>query len=229
MWSEILDRLILSLSDQQLVTSIAIPVTAFIRSCYISNYHLNIVCGLAWFSAITHLLSVIVLRVYWTQQRKRTLLYIRLILMIAVVLMLGFALFWSPQYDPNPGNGACPAYCEFTMPVDSSLFSEFEFPVQHNPLNFAGVVQSFLLAWAYSTTGAFVWPLWRRCWRFLMWRLPRYIFVLPRILTCVGLEMEWGQRAPYRYIERVIDGFTHVWKLVIFPSQRIAITVQVLS
>lgn len=115
-WSKILDRLILSLSDQQLATSIAILVTAFIRSCEISNYHLNVVCDLAWFSAITHLLSVIVLRVYWTQQSKKVLLYVRLILMICVVIMLAFALTWSPEYDPNPGNGACPAYCEFTRP-----------------------------------------------------------------------------------------------------------------
>jgi hypothetical protein len=76
-WSEILDRLIFNLSDQQLPTSIAILVTAFIRSCEISNYHLNIVCDLAWFSAIMHLLSVIVLRVYWTRQSKKTLIYIR--------------------------------------------------------------------------------------------------------------------------------------------------------
>jgi hypothetical protein len=213
-----LDRLILSLSDQQLATSIAILVTAYIRYCEISNYHLNIVCDLAWFSAITHLLSVTVLRAYWTQQNKKILLHIRLTLMIAVVIMLGFALFWSPQYDPNPGNGACPAYCEFTMPVDESLFGEFEFPVQHNPLNFAGVMQTVLLIWGYSTTGAFVWPWWRRLWQILMWRIPGYIFVLPRIVTRVGLEVEWSRRAPYRYVERVFDGCVRAWKGLFFPS-----------
>jgi hypothetical protein len=228
-WSEVLDRLILGLSDQQLATSLAILITAYIRSCEISNYHLNIVCDLAWFSAITHLLSVIVLRVYWTRQTKKFVLYIRLALMICVAVMLGFALFWGPQYDPNPGNGACPAYCEFIMPVDSNIFSEFEFPVQHNPLNFAGVMQSALLIWGYSTTGAFVWPLWRRFWGFLMWRLPGYVFVLPRILTRVGLELGWDRMASYRYIEWVFNCCKCIWKAVFFPSQGIAILIQVLS
>lgn len=82
-----------------------------------------------------------------TQEAKKLLLYIRLALLTCVVLMLGVALFWSPQCYPNPRNGVRQAYCEFTMPVDNSLFSEFEFPVQHKPLNFAGVMQSVLLIW----------------------------------------------------------------------------------
>ena len=40
-WMEILDKLIMSLSDQQLATSIAILVTTFIRQCQLSNFHLK--------------------------------------------------------------------------------------------------------------------------------------------------------------------------------------------
>jgi hypothetical protein len=74
-WVRILESLVLNLSDQLLATSFAILVTAFIRHCQISNYHLNIVCDLAWFSTITHLLSVGVLRVYFRRKGKTLILY----------------------------------------------------------------------------------------------------------------------------------------------------------
>jgi hypothetical protein len=38
----------------------------------------------------------------------------RLFLMITVMVMLSFALTWSPQYDQPPGIGACYAVCAFT-------------------------------------------------------------------------------------------------------------------
>jgi hypothetical protein len=66
--------------------------------------------------------------------------------MICVVIMQAFTLTWSPQYEPKGGAGACPAHCAFSNSDVSTLFSEYEFPIQHTALNFAGTVQSFLLA-----------------------------------------------------------------------------------
>jgi hypothetical protein len=159
-WVKILDKLILNLSDQQLATTLAILIVVFIRQCEISNYHLNLACDIAWFSTITHLLSVIVLRKYWRQETRRLIRYIRITLMLGVVIMLAFALIWSPQYLPPAGNGGCPAYCAFTEPDASSMFSEPEFLVQHNARNFAGAVQTMLLIWGYSTTGQMIWSVW---------------------------------------------------------------------
>jgi len=86
MWSNILDRLVLSLSDQQLAACFAILATALIRSDQISIYHLNIVCDLAWFSTITHLLSIIVLRHYWLQESKALALYVWFVLIICALM-----------------------------------------------------------------------------------------------------------------------------------------------
>jgi hypothetical protein len=75
-WIRMLDRLVLNLSNQQLTKIFAILITAFTRKREISNYHLNIVCDLAWFSTVTHLLSVGVLRVYFRQE-SNIVLYVR--------------------------------------------------------------------------------------------------------------------------------------------------------
>jgi hypothetical protein len=100
-WIKILDQLILNLIDQQLATSIAILVTTYIRQCQISNFHLNVVSDLAWFSTITHLLSTVVLRAHWMEDTRQRVLHIRVVLMVCVVSMLCFNLLWSPQYEPK--------------------------------------------------------------------------------------------------------------------------------
>ena len=158
-WVKVFDKLILNLSDQQLATSFAILTTTFVRHCEISNYHLEVACDLAWFSTVTHLLSVIVLRKYWRQKTRRLVLCIRIALMFGVIVMLAVALVWSPRYLPPSGNGGCPAYCAFIEPDVSNLLSEFEFFVQRTLLNFVGMVQTTLLIWGYSTTGQMIWPV----------------------------------------------------------------------
>ncbi len=83
------------------------------------------------------------------------------------------------------------------MSVDESLLGEFEFPVQHNPLNISREpCRLFYLSGVTAELGH-LWPLWRRFWRYLIWRIPGYFLVLPKILTRVGLEMEWNRTAPY--------------------------------
>jgi hypothetical protein len=147
--------------------------------------------------------------------------------MICVVAMLAFVLTWSPNYDPNPGNGACPAYCEFLAPDNDILFSEYEFPLQHNLLNFAGVVQTVLLVWGYSTTGSFVWPFWRGVHRFFLWTIPSYLFILPKTLDLVAVHIGWSNKAAYRYTEKAFGACRYAWKVTFFPSQWTAISVQV--
>lgn len=62
--SEALRAFILTLSDQQLVTGLAIIIAGFSKYCSISMYHFNIVASLAWFSSTTHLSTLAVLRDY---------------------------------------------------------------------------------------------------------------------------------------------------------------------
>lgn len=84
-----LERFILGLSDQQLVTGIAILVTGYAQTCTIDGYHFMILVAMAWFSSTTHLSTLVVLRD--TFRACPTMRLIRVIGMVWVcgMLMLG--------------------------------------------------------------------------------------------------------------------------------------------
>ena len=66
-WIGILERIILTLSDQQLLLGLAILVSGLIRVCSISVYHFTIVSDLGWFASNTHIMSLTAL---WRYFRK---------------------------------------------------------------------------------------------------------------------------------------------------------------
>lgn len=57
-------RFVLAMSDQQLVTGIAIMTAALSARCHITVFELRIVDSLAWFSATSHLATLSILRQY---------------------------------------------------------------------------------------------------------------------------------------------------------------------
>ncbi|KAI9880073.1 MAG: hypothetical protein M1830_005605 [Pleopsidium flavum] len=57
-----LRRFVLALSDQQLVTGLAMLIAGYTKRCSMSLYHFNIVTALAWFSSTIHLSTLTVLR-----------------------------------------------------------------------------------------------------------------------------------------------------------------------
>jgi len=59
-----IEKLILALSDQQLVAGLAILIAAYIGRCSMTLYHFYIVVSFAWFSSTVHLSTLAVLRVY---------------------------------------------------------------------------------------------------------------------------------------------------------------------
>jgi hypothetical protein len=61
---ESLQRFILALSDQQLVTGVAILTAGILKSCTISWWEFQIVVSLAWFSSTTHLSTLVILWEY---------------------------------------------------------------------------------------------------------------------------------------------------------------------
>jgi hypothetical protein len=61
---ESLQRFILALSDQQLVTGFAILTAGILKSCTISWWEFQIVVSLAWFSSTTHLSTLVILWEY---------------------------------------------------------------------------------------------------------------------------------------------------------------------
>lgn len=62
-WLTVIERFLLGLADQQLVTGTACLVVAFVK-CDITVYHFTIVTDLAWFSSNTHLNAIPILSRY---------------------------------------------------------------------------------------------------------------------------------------------------------------------
>ncbi|BCS17269.1 uncharacterized protein APUU_10097A [Aspergillus puulaauensis] len=96
-------QLILAISDQQLVTGLAMLIGAFSQlNCGISFYHWQVATTLAWFASITHLATLPFLQEFL--QRRKFLLCLRVMLMSGVAIMLSIALLRS-------GNPEIPAMC----------------------------------------------------------------------------------------------------------------------
>ena len=65
-WEPLLRKAVLMLSDQQLVTGIALLASAYSQlSCGLSSYHWQLIVYLAWFSSLTHLTTMTALRQYF--------------------------------------------------------------------------------------------------------------------------------------------------------------------
>jgi hypothetical protein len=67
--TEALVKFTLSLSDQQLITGLAILIGALGNRCKVSLYEFRVVVSLAWFSSTTHLATLAVLERYFIENR----------------------------------------------------------------------------------------------------------------------------------------------------------------
>jgi hypothetical protein len=123
-WRHCIEGLVLSFSDQQLVTGLSILLVGYVN-LPISQGQISVLdfvntVNLAWFSALTHIVNMIVLREYF---RKFPVLWI-----VRLTLMLAFGLFLFGSLAVvllRNGFSAlnCPAKCVFqsTPPADFNL------------------------------------------------------------------------------------------------------------
>lgn len=112
---------VLAMSDQQIVTGIAIMGAGFqgLRTGTLSAYHYQIVLYLAWMSSSVHLTAITVLASYL--KRHRGVLAWRLtgMLVLFVMLIVGliptisndWGIFWWDGIDSNKTGWAIPARC----------------------------------------------------------------------------------------------------------------------
>lgn len=96
-WSRVLSKNLLALSDTQLLTGLAIQLTAMIKHCSMSVYHFRIVVDLAFLTTITHLLTVVTLRNYFVRYKWINLP--RILFMLANLALLGYTSFIAYSYD----------------------------------------------------------------------------------------------------------------------------------
>ncbi|KAI9683775.1 MAG: hypothetical protein M1822_005965 [Bathelium mastoideum] len=85
-----LERFVLALSDQQIVTGLAISMIGYIQHCSLSSYHFFVIVALVWFSSTTHLSTLALLQQYL--KGHPMLMFVRLAGMFALFVMLFMGL-----------------------------------------------------------------------------------------------------------------------------------------
>jgi hypothetical protein len=98
-----MESFMLSLSDQQLFTGIAVVISAFSRHCQISYVSFGIATQLAWCSCITHLVTLASLRTYLDENGRTKRLRISLVT-IMFVLLLAMVVYLSSASPAMPSD-----------------------------------------------------------------------------------------------------------------------------
>lgn len=166
-WSEACFALVLTLSDQQLVTGNAILITAMymLNDGSISVYHFNLVTDLAWFSSNTHLLSLLIVRAFLYSSKSKeslkndkwrakwdfwVLRWIRVLLMLTLAGLLLYAS-WVSGYEYWYENLRCPASCVENLPKGGTglkwTIVNFVLIIQVYPIQVAFAFPSLKDAW----------------------------------------------------------------------------------
>jgi hypothetical protein len=99
MKTKTLERFILALSDQQLVTGLAVLIAGLVKCCTLSYWEFLIVVSLAWFSSTTHLSTLVVLRNYF--HNHKTVRNWRVAGMLFMLVLLFFSILVQVALPPN--------------------------------------------------------------------------------------------------------------------------------
>ncbi|KAI1843013.1 hypothetical protein JX266_010866 [Neoarthrinium moseri] len=193
-WGRVLYDMVVGLSDQQLVTGIALLVTAIIKlyNGSITVYHLNIVTDLVWFSSNTHLLSLLVVRSFEQsvkpnqrqpannarrprQFKAKLPSLIRALLMCILAGMLLY-LTWVSACSEWYGVLDCPAQC--TLP-----YGKGGSPLQWAIVNFVLVLYTYPLALFMLSRGSRIFWV-DKC---------RPTLIDDKSLVAAGQKVNWGQ------------------------------------
>ena len=100
-WVPVIKKLVLSLSDQQLLTGLAILIAALWTHCTITVYHFALANDLACFSTTVHLITLRVLRDYLFENHVQR--DWRVALMVVMALLLAASTVMQGHYLWNDG------------------------------------------------------------------------------------------------------------------------------
>jgi hypothetical protein len=127
-WLKVYKKILLGLSDTQLLTGLGMQAAVWIDHCSISIYHYIIAVELAHMSTVTHLLTMVALKSYFDEHRFSTLP--RILLMILNLGLFcyenfvgnGLSNVVEPGYDFGGNN---PLACYYQHPRPSLKNSQF--------------------------------------------------------------------------------------------------------
>ncbi|KAF3941825.1 hypothetical protein ABW19_dt0209001 [Dactylella cylindrospora] len=146
-WKALLDDLILSLSDQQIITGIAVTLAGATQlNNGISFYHWNVLVYLAWFSSLTHLSALTILRWYLRSYKSVRILRVAFLVCFAVLLLgVMHPLFFT---------GAT-----LDVEEDSPIMANWAAPPDGNSSDSVGTYSEGYRAWYNFSQGSGVLPL----------------------------------------------------------------------
>ena len=104
-----LEKFILALSDQQLVTGLAVLIAGFVSPYSMSMYHFNIIAALGWFSSTTHLSTLAVLRAYFIEHPRLRDWRVGAMLTVLALLAIAQVVTTASMLD-----NSVPFCCAFT-------------------------------------------------------------------------------------------------------------------
>ena len=137
---EVVKRFILTLSDQQLATGLAIMIAAAANQCTLTVWEFQLAFSLAWFSSTTHLATLDCLREYFLNHGA--VRNWRVFGMLSLLVLLMYSLIMSMASVDN----TIPIQCTFTYFGEKGLYK----PV---PLNITDILSAaltlVLLTWQY--------------------------------------------------------------------------------
>lgn len=93
-----IEHITLGLSDQQLITGLAILISGYTRHCSMKSRHWWIVFDLGFFSSVTYLVSLLTLRNYFTKYPRFGDLHVFLMLSNYIMLLVS-AIMSFRDYD----------------------------------------------------------------------------------------------------------------------------------
>ena len=111
-WSKAIEAAVLTFSDQQVITGIAILISGYsqLRSG-LAIYYWQLTVDLAWFSSVTHLTTLTCLRYFF--QERQGLKILRLICMAVTAGMLSCAVISTGYLGSGDFSFDYPAWCLF--------------------------------------------------------------------------------------------------------------------
>ncbi len=138
-------------SDQQAVTGIALLASGYAQlKSGIDCYHWIIVVYLAWFSSLTHLTTLTVLRQYFRENHharswRAVVMFITVVMLGAALLPTGDNQWFSGPFDPA---ASIPAICYFRRLTSTTYTERFELG---RVSTLSMVISLFVLASGYLT------------------------------------------------------------------------------
>ncbi|OCL02565.1 hypothetical protein AOQ84DRAFT_422468 [Glonium stellatum] len=166
---EALSRFILTLSDQQLVTGLAILIAGVANQCRLTVYEFSIVLSLAWFSSTTHLATLDTLRDYFLAHK--VVRNWRVACMLILLVFLSYSLFlttFGSVFLPQ----SSPIQCYFSS--SSSMIARGATTV--DPVTVLSVLSTIVT---------------------LLIILPSYITGIALLYTKTGETVTWGHRLAF--------------------------------